>query len=60
VRFEDGNNYLFASPWAPPHSRMRLHRPRELNCEFCGRPETRKVWASVWPECDWAEDEAAA
>jgi len=60
VRFEDGTNYLFASPWAPPHSRMRLHRPHELDCEFCGRPETRKAWAFVWPECDWAGGEAVA
>ena len=28
VRFEDGTNYLFASPWAPPHTRLRRHRAR--------------------------------
>lgn len=50
VRFEEGSNYLFASPWAPPHSHLRLRRPRELDCEFCGRPETWEAWASVWPE----------
>lgn len=60
VRFEDGNNYFFGSPWAPPHGRMRLHRPRELNCEFCGRPETLEAWALVWPECDWSKGAAVA
>lgn len=59
LRFEDGNNYLFASPWAPPHGRIRLHRPRELNCEFCGRPETLEAWTLVWPECDWSNRHAA-
>jgi hypothetical protein len=27
-RFRDGKNYLFTSPWAPPHAHMRRYRGR--------------------------------
>lgn len=53
VRFTDGRNYLFASPWASPHTRMRRSRPREPDCEFCGKPTTADAWAAVWPEINW-------
>ncbi len=49
-RFQDGRNYLFVSPWAPPDRHTRRHRGREADCEFCNRPETRKALAAVWPE----------
>lgn len=50
TRFRDGGNYLFLSPWAPPHARVRRKRPRLPNCEFCGRPTTRAAMEIVWPE----------
>ena len=49
-RFEDEKNYLFVSPWSPPHKYVRRYRGREPDCEFCSRPETRKAFALVWPE----------
>ena len=50
ARFEDGKNYLFISPWAPPYPYMRRTRPRIPTCDFCGRTTTREVLAEVWPE----------
>lgn len=49
-RFQDGRNYLFISPWAPPYPYMRRTRPRIPTCDFCGRTTTREVLAEVWPE----------
>jgi E1 N-terminal domain len=60
VRVEEGRNYLFLSPWAPPHARVRRHRPRDPDCEFCGEAETRQVWPIVWPEIKWGDEGAAA
>ena len=37
-RFQDGRNYLFISPWAPPYPYMRRTRPRIPTCDFC-RPD---------------------
>ena len=56
VRFEEATNYLFASPWAPPHPRLRRRRSRAPDCEFCGQAITRQIWASVWP--DWLKQAA--
>lgn len=53
ARFEDGKNYLFASPWSPPHALSRRYRAREPDCEFCGRPATMEAWELVWPEVGW-------
>jgi hypothetical protein len=50
ARFVDGKNYLFASPWTPPHSHLRRVRPRVPDCGFCGRPTTRFAWQAVWPD----------
>lgn len=49
-RFQDGGNYLFLSPWAPPHARVRRARPRLPACEFCGRPTAETALAAVWGE----------
>jgi hypothetical protein len=49
-RFADGHNYLFASPWWPPHARLRRRRPRALDCAFCGKPAAWLAWQAVWPE----------
>jgi E1 N-terminal domain len=49
-RFEDGRNYLFVSPWSPPHKYARQYREREKECEFCGQQETKTALAAVWPE----------
>ena len=49
-RFQDGRNYLFLSPWAPPHAHARRTRPRLPNCEFCGRPTAREALETVWPK----------
>jgi molybdopterin/thiamine biosynthesis adenylyltransferase len=56
----EGMNYLFLSPWAPPHARVRRYRPRDLDCEFCSQPETHVVWLAVWPELEGTADEVAA
>jgi molybdopterin/thiamine biosynthesis adenylyltransferase len=50
ARFEDGKNYLFVSPWAPPHGFLRRVRPRAPQCEFCGRASTVTALSTVWPE----------
>jgi hypothetical protein len=50
ARFDDGKNYLFTSPWAPPHAYMRRIRSRIPECEFCGRSVTHKVLSTVWPQ----------
>ncbi len=49
-RFQDERNYLFLSPWAPPHGRARRIRPRLPGCEFCGRPTAYEALTAVWPE----------
>ena len=49
-RFEDNKNYLFASPWLPPHGRMRLRRPRVEGCSFCSKPTALRALQAVWPE----------
>ncbi len=49
-RFIDGRNYLFASPWTPPHTHLRRVRPRASDCGFCGKPTARFAWQAVWPE----------
>jgi hypothetical protein len=54
-RFEDGRNYLFISPWAPPHGRARRFRAREAECEFCSRPGINAALAVVWPELGLTE-----
>jgi molybdopterin/thiamine biosynthesis adenylyltransferase len=45
-----GNNYLWLSPWAPPHSRVRSWRGRESDCEFCSNPRALLTLRAVWPE----------
>jgi hypothetical protein len=52
-RFRDGKNYLFTSPWAPPHAHMRRYRGRMTDCEFCAQPTAEAAWATVWPA--WAQ-----
>jgi len=50
ARFADGKNYMFLSPWSPPHSYTRRMRPRIPDCEFCGRDTSHDALALVWPE----------
>ncbi|UVO28165.1 ThiF family adenylyltransferase [Bradyrhizobium arachidis] len=50
ARFADGKNYLFASPWAPPHPHLRRKRPSIDGCEFCGDATTLAALRVVWPE----------
>jgi molybdopterin/thiamine biosynthesis adenylyltransferase len=41
------SNYLHLDPWRPPTPVRRL-KPRRDCCEFCGDPELKAVFASVW------------
>lgn len=50
VRFADGRNYLFTSPWSPPGARMRRTHSRVPDCSFCSKPETNIALRTVWPE----------
>lgn len=40
-------NYLHLDPWRPPTPVRRL-RGRRNRCEFCGDPELKAVFASLW------------
>jgi molybdopterin/thiamine biosynthesis adenylyltransferase len=40
-------NYLHLDPWRPPTPVRRL-RARRDHCEFCGDPELKAVFASLW------------
>lgn len=59
VRFESSSasnnspNYFFASPWKPPHGRLRLTRQRLATCESCARPETADALRLLWPKVNW-------
>lgn len=50
VRFADGKNYFFGSPWHPPHGRMRRFRPRQPGCEVCGKDAYSPTMKLVWPD----------
>jgi hypothetical protein len=41
-------NYWRLSPWYPPLARRRVLRPRQPNCEFCGRPVFSRLNSSLW------------
>lgn len=41
------SNYVHLDPWRPPTPVRRL-KPRRDGCEFCGDPELKAVFASVW------------
>lgn len=47
------SNYLFLSPWMPPHSRLRRLRPRRPGCDFCSRPTSLQALKEVWSDRDW-------
>jgi hypothetical protein len=40
-------NYLQLDPWRPPTPVRRL-KARRHRCEFCGHPELKAVFASLW------------
>jgi hypothetical protein len=40
-------NYLHMDPWRPPTPVRRL-KARRARCEFCGDPELKAVFASLW------------
>ncbi|MFT6669089.1 ThiF family adenylyltransferase [Bradyrhizobium sp. OHSU_III] len=41
------SNYVHLDPWRPPTPVRRL-KPRRDGCEFCGDPQLKAVFASVW------------
>jgi len=43
-------NYLFLSPWMPPHNLLRRLRRRFEGCEFCSSPTAAEALKSVWPD----------
>lgn len=43
-------NYMFASPWAPPSLRTRLVRPRDAECTFCAKAQSRQALRAVWSD----------
>jgi hypothetical protein len=43
-------NYMFLSPWMPPHNLLRRLRRRFEGCEFCSAPSAAEALKSVW--CD--------
>jgi hypothetical protein len=59
VRFESpdalGNspNYLFVSPWKPPHRNLRLTRHRLADCESCSKQTTVDTLRALWPSLNW-------
>jgi hypothetical protein len=50
ARFDEGTNYLFASPWAPPHPRLRLRRGRLAECEFCADQLSLAAMEAIWTD----------
>ena len=59
VRFESSDalnslpNYLFASPWKPPHKRLRLTRRKLVDCESCSKQTTADALRALWPNLNW-------
>lgn len=47
------SNYMFLSPWMPPHSQLRRLRPRRPGCEFCSTPTSLQALKAVWPDKFW-------
>ncbi|MCA8179536.1 hypothetical protein [Burkholderia vietnamiensis] len=47
------SNYMFLSPWMPPHSQLRRLRPRRPRCEFCSVPTSLQALKGVWADKDW-------
>jgi len=41
-------NYWQVDPWRAPLGRLRRHRPRVPDCEFCSRPEAGPVIQELW------------
>lgn len=41
------SNYVQLDPWRPP-TPVRKLKARRDRCEFCGDPELKAVFASLW------------
>ena len=48
ARAADGKNYLFASPWFPPHALLRRTRAKLTGCDVCGPSTYDQVLKAVW------------
>ena len=52
-------NYWRLSPWHNPVPQLRQFRPRNPDCEFCGKPVLRQVIRQLW-NTDSARGETAS
>jgi molybdopterin/thiamine biosynthesis adenylyltransferase len=41
-------NYWRASPWHSPIAELRQIRPRDPHCEFCSKPQLRRLLQHLW------------